>query len=153
MNAAPPIKRRKADYEYQHQAALITWARNPATVKKYPGIHLLHASLNGVKLSKAQAGKAWAAGMLAGVPDLFLPVPMRGFNGLFIEMKFGKNRLTEAQRAFREEVREMGYEHITCWTWDEAKETLINYYQPHSFVHGGKVSKPSVTKRVQLEDA
>lgn len=59
--------------EFDEQCALIEWARIPAVVAQYPGIDLLEGSMNGVKLSKAQAGKAKAAGMLTGAHDVRLP--------------------------------------------------------------------------------
>ena len=44
--------------EFEHQAALVAWARLPAIKRALPGIELLHCSLNGVKLSKAQDRKS-----------------------------------------------------------------------------------------------
>jgi len=83
--------------EAAHQAQVVEWARLASRSAKYPMLNMLHCSLNGVKLSKTQAGIAKAQGMLSGVPDLFLPVPKNGFHGLFIEMKSEKGRVTENQ--------------------------------------------------------
>jgi len=41
----------------------------------------------GANVSKAQAGKARAAGVKAGKPDIHLPVAKNGFCGLWIELK------------------------------------------------------------------
>ena len=38
--------------------------------------------------------------MLSGVPDLFLPVPKKGFHGLFIEMKSQQGRVSVSQSRF-----------------------------------------------------
>jgi len=61
--------------EAEHQKTVVEWARWASRSAKYPMLNMLHCSLNGVKLSKTQAGIAKAQGMLSGVPDLFLPVP------------------------------------------------------------------------------
>ena len=58
--------------ESAHQQQVIEWARWASRSAKYPMLNMLHCSLNGVKLSKTQAGIAKAQGMLSGVPDLFL---------------------------------------------------------------------------------
>jgi len=31
----------------------------------------------------------------AGIWDIFVPIPAKGFHGMFVEMKFGSNRLTK----------------------------------------------------------
>ena len=59
-------------HESAHQQQVIEWARWASRSAKYPMLEMLHCSLNGVKLSKTQAGIAKAQGMLSGVPDLFL---------------------------------------------------------------------------------
>ncbi len=123
---ATPRKPRRSP-EHQEQAALIEWARNPAVVAKYPGIDLLSCSLNGVKLSKAQAGKAKAAGMLAGEHDLRLPVARGRYVGLSIEMKAGRNKPTEDQLWYGERLADEGWMVRYCWSWAEAQQ-IIEYY-------------------------
>ena len=41
-------------------------------------------------------------GVKAGVPDLCLPVPMNGYAGLYIEMKYGSNKPTAQKRMDQE---------------------------------------------------
>jgi len=92
--------------------------------RQYPELTWLHSSLNGVRLTHAQAGKAKASGMTAGVWDVFLPVPRPiSFEtwtttllpagsiapGLYIEMKAGRNGLTEHQEAYRAALEPQGY--------------------------------------------
>jgi hypothetical protein len=61
-------KQRNAQPEAIEQEHVIKWARD--NENNYPFLWLLHSSLNGVKLSKNQAGRAKTQGMLSGVPDL-----------------------------------------------------------------------------------
>lgn len=56
---------------------------------------------NGGLRSKKTAARLKAEGVKAGVPDIFLPVPVGLWSGLFIEMKRPKGgRLSDGQREF-----------------------------------------------------
>lgn len=139
--------------EHDEQSALIRWRDMFAPTE--PRLKWLHASLNGVKLTQAQAGKAKAAGMTPGVWDLFLPVPFTappsvfeytitpggvspaitgpwgGYRswhicGLYIEMKGPRGKLTPEQVAFRGGV-EPAYLCRVCRSWAEAALTICDY--------------------------
>lgn len=118
---------KRVDHEHQEQAALFRWARNPAVLTKYPDLALMSCSLNGVKLSKAQAGKAKAAGMLKGEHDIRLPVARGGFIGLSIEMKWGKNKPTEEQIKYGKRLDSEGWLVRYCWSWPDAKAEIESY--------------------------
>ncbi len=113
--------------EHAHQCALVTWARLPAVMAQYPGIDLLESSLNGVKLSKAQAGKALAAGMLKGALDLNLPVARGGYHGMRLELKFGRNKMTAEQEWHAQRLREEGWYVTTCYDWMTARDEIVAY--------------------------
>ena len=122
-----PRTKRNAQPEAIEQAKVIAWAR--ANERNYPYLQLLHCSLNGVKMTKAQAGRAIAQGMLSGVPDLFLPVPKNGYHGLFIEMKYGSNKVTENQEKFLQNAANVGYAVSVCYSANEAIKRIEDYYQ------------------------
>ena len=122
-----PRTKRNAQPEAAEQAKVIAWAR--ANERNYPYLQLLHCSLNGVKMTKAQAGRAIAQGMLSGVPDLFLPVPKNGYHGLFIEMKYGSNKVTENQEKFLQNAANVGYAVSVCYSANEAIKRIEDYYQ------------------------
>jgi len=65
------LKRRNAQPEAIEQANVIAWAR--ANENNYPYLWMLHCSLNGVKMTKAQAGRAIAQGMKKGLLICFCP--------------------------------------------------------------------------------
>lgn len=111
--------------ESQEQRALIKWAR--MMENQFPDLKYLHASLNGVHLTVIQSSCAKQQGMLAGVPDLFLPTKRGCFSGIFIEMKFGKNKTTPAQQDFLEYVTTQGFYGVVCYSWFEAKNALEEY--------------------------
>ena len=72
--------------EFNIQKQIFEWAN--MSIRKYPELKLLNASLNGVKLTSKVAGaRAKQSGMKKGFPDLFLPVARKGHHGLFIELK------------------------------------------------------------------
>lgn len=67
-------------------------------------------------------------GVRSGVPDLFLPVPMGGKHGLFIEMKREDGgRLSESQRKWLGWLGELGYEATCCHGWREARVAIARY--------------------------
>lgn len=125
MKRSQPRKRQTL--EFDSQVSLFKWARNPAVLAKHPCLDLLSCSLNGVRLSKAQAGKAKAAGMLAGEYDIKLPVARGKFIGLIIEMKAGKNTLTKEQKWYGDRMREEGHLVLAFWDWALAKDAIIEY--------------------------
>jgi hypothetical protein len=62
-----------------------------------------------------------------GIPDLFLPVALRGFNGWFGEMKAKNGKLTDAQRRVLHDLREHGYFAEVFYGWEAARESLLWY--------------------------
>ena len=115
--------------ESAHQQQVIEWVRMASRSAKYPMLNMLHCSLNGVKLSKTQAGIAKAQGMLSGVPDLFLPVPRGKYHGLFIEMKHGTNTLTDNQKKFLQNAANVGFAVSVCYSAQEAIKRIEDYYK------------------------
>lgn len=66
-------------------------------------------------------------GLRAGVPDIFVPYSSNGFHGLFIELKWGKNKPTPAQSEFIQRLLEQGYQAKVCWGADEAIDCIVDY--------------------------
>lgn len=128
------MRRPPRQLEFQEQCAVILWAsaRHEEDPVKWHDLDLLHCSLNGVPLTKAQAGRAKAQGMKAGVPDLSLPVPIGGYHGLYIEMKADKGRESEDQKKFCRRLRENGYKVVTCYGAAEARLAIREYYEQGS---------------------
>ena len=66
-------------------------------------------------------------GVKAGVPDLFLPVPNKTYHGLFIEMKYGKNKPTEYQKEWIKYLNSVGYLAVVCYSAEEAINVIKKY--------------------------
>ncbi len=117
--------------EDTEQISVIEWAEWNA--KRYPELKLLHHIPNGGKRNAKEAARFKAMGVKAGVPDLFLPVPRAGYAGLYIEMKYGKNKTTEKQDEWIAALRQQGYQVTVCYSAPEATAELECYLrQPHT---------------------
>ena len=133
------MRKPRAQPEFQHQSALFTWARNPAVLAAHPELALLSCSLNGVKLSKAQAGKAKAAGMLSGEWDVRLPVARGPYVGLIIEMKAGKNKLTPEQKDYGFAMAREGHALAVCYDWEVARDAILMHLRLGHFARDGSI--------------
>ena len=119
------VKLIKKPTEYDEQCKVFEWASY--NLQKYPHLTLLHSSLNGLKLSIGQAVKAKKSGMLKGIPDINLPFPCMEFTQLYIEMKVGKNKLTNEQKDLREKLVEGGAFYGVAFSANEAIEMIKKY--------------------------
>lgn len=81
-------------------------------------------------------------GVKAGVPDLCLPVPMNGFAGLYIEMKYGKNKPTDHQKEWIKALKEQGYKVTVCYSGVEATQELESYLQGVHTILSNPASEP-----------
>jgi hypothetical protein len=111
--------------EATEQIALIRWCDLQKC--KYPGLGLIFAIPNGGSRHKLEAANLKRQGVKAGVPDLCLPVPKGGYNGLFIELKYGKNKATDKQKEWIKELNTQGYYATVCTGFEEAKEVIEKY--------------------------
>jgi len=94
---------------------------------KYPKFKRnLFAIPNGGHRNKAVAGRMKAEGVLAGVWDLMLTVPRGQWAGCFIETKWGKNGLTDSQKAFRCS-NEKFYYFLVYRSLDEFEQKIEKY--------------------------
>lgn len=126
-----PEQLAKSGSEDAHQMALFAWA---ATARRdFPQLAWLHAIPNGGLRSARTGAKMKATGARKGVWDVHLPVPRwrapsSVVTGLYIEMKKpGKGRLTDEQKDYRKHLDFYGYQSVVCFTWEEARDAILNY--------------------------
>lgn len=98
-----------------------------ALLPQYPDLRFLFHVPNGGLRSKASAGRLKAAGVKAGVPDLFLPAPRGKYHGLWIEMKVGANKPTPIQSYWLESLSQLGYKTAVCYGAHEAIAAIAAY--------------------------
>jgi len=111
--------------EHLEQKNLFYWAALQEA--RHPQLGLMFAVPNGGLRNKLVAKKLKAEGVKAGVPDIFLAVPRDPYHGLFIEMKFGKNKATDNQIKWLNGLQFEGYETAICYSWGEAKDIICKY--------------------------
>lgn len=111
--------------EATEQIAVIQWCEINKFM--YPELKLIFHVPNGGTRNKIEAANLKRQGVKSGVPDLFLPVARHDYNGLFIEMKYGKNKTTENQKIWIEELQGQGYLCQVCNGAEEAVEVLKKY--------------------------
>jgi len=109
--------------ESKLQQACVRWFR-----MQYPD-KIIFAIPNGGKRDVREASRLKAEGVLAGVPDLFVPEARYGFHGLFIEMKFGDGKMTEAQEKICEDLKNLGYGVTTISTFEAFEKLMKSYFK------------------------
>lgn len=109
--------------ESQLQRDCVKWFRY-----QYPHLKKLFFAIpNGGKRNRVEAAIMHGEGVVAGVADLFLAVPRNDFHGLFIEMKSGKNGLTEFQADFKAAVEKHGFKMVVCHSTESFRRELEAY--------------------------
>ena len=110
--------------EHDEQVALFNILR--MYEDKYPELKWVFAIPNGGHRHISVARKMKAEGVKAGVWDIYCPFPAFGYNGLWIEMKYGKNKLTTNQHAFRDDLGDL-FRWEVCYTAEEACHAIGAY--------------------------
>ena len=111
--------------EDAEQRMVIEWSRWHE--QEYPELKWLFHCPNGGFRNAWEAAKFKKLGVKAGVSDLQLPAPKGIYHGLFIEMKYGNNKLQDTQKEFLADMSAAGYFVVTCYTGDLAIEVLEKY--------------------------
>ena len=107
----------KVQSEFMEQAALVMWFR-----RAYPDT-LIFAIPNGGARAKATAAKLKVEGVVAGIPDLFVPA----WN-LWIEMKRTKGgKLSPEQKAMIDYLQSVGYYAIVGLGADDARRKISEF--------------------------
>jgi hypothetical protein len=66
-------------------------------------------------------------GVVAGMPDLMILEPSRGFCGLFIEMKTEHGVVSSEQYSIQAQLSARGYAVHTCRSYESAKKIILEY--------------------------
>lgn len=77
------------------------------------------SAINGAMLKRA--------GLRKGFPDLFIPLPRKGYHGLFIEMKTKSGKATDEQIEWMRTLDRNGYFCAVCHGSDQAIELIQKY--------------------------
>ncbi len=109
--------------EHDIQSEFIQWlSKHPD-----PRTGMIFAIPNGGKRSPRVGAELRREGVRPGVPDLFLPVPLNKYHGLFIELKTEKGVLSKQQEIWKDSLREQGYKVEICRGLESAQKAINNY--------------------------
>jgi uncharacterized protein YcgL (UPF0745 family) len=123
--------------ESAEQQTIFEWSR--LNYGKYPELeHLFFAVPNGGSRHKLEAYSLKRQGVKSGISDMTIQVARGGYHGLWIELKVGKNRASENQEKFINEIKKQGYYAEVIWGAENAIDLIKKYLE-------GKLKKNSCT--------
>ena len=114
-------------YEAWEQEQVFLWAFHMEP--RHPVLALMQGSINGVRIRDWGAlAKMKKQGLKKGFPDISLPVPRHGYNGLFIELKRVKTgTVSSEQKKILAMLNDEGNYAIVCKGHNEAIDVLEWY--------------------------
>jgi len=130
MKRVIPARRRAArpvPPEDVEQANLIRWCKQAEII--YPELARIFHIPNGGLRNRIVAAKLVGQGVKAGVLDLFLPVPIYGWHGLWIEMKSLTGRPSAEQKDWARFLAGQGYAVAVCHGADVARDVIVAYME------------------------
>lgn len=111
--------------ERESQIMLFQWMALESS--KYPELRMAFAIGNGGSRHLIEAINLKRSGTKAGIPDLMLAVARSVWHGLFVEMKYGKNKLSKEQLDWMHKLVDQGYDCAVCYSFDEARKVILDY--------------------------
>lgn len=118
-------KRHNVQHEGEEQAALFQWAYLQRNT--YPELDLLFHIPNGGQRNAGEAANLKRQGVKAGVPDIHLSVARGRYHSLYIELKHGKNKPTELQKKWLQDLALQGNLTAVCYGWEQAAKLITDY--------------------------
>lgn len=126
----------KLSSEDREQSTLFMWAE--LAVNIYPELALMYHVPNEGKRSIVTGSRLKQLGLKSGVPDVILPVAHGGYIGLAVEMKYGKNKVTENQTRWLDMMSRHGHKTAVCYSFEEAKKVITDYLKSERTLIPGK---------------
>ncbi|WP_335919820.1 hypothetical protein [Shewanella algae] len=112
-----------ASHEHWEQVMLFDWLE-----RFLPEYYLDFAAVpNAGKRTGKESCDMPAEGLRTGYPDITGDVAKGAYHGIFIEMKWGKNKPSEKQVEQLNRKRKRGYFACICYGFDEAKAVITEY--------------------------
>ena len=90
---------------------------------------------NGGSRNRIEAANLKRQGVIAGVPDMMIPLPNKKYSGLFIEMKRKKGGVvSKYQKRWIEFLNQYGYKAVVCKGNEEAINAVQEYLDDRGFL-------------------
>lgn len=130
MSKVIPERLAQSGNEHSHQVAL--FAALAQLALEIPEAKYIFAVPNGFHATAGQKGKMKAEGLRAGVWDVCVPFPRVGklkhrYTGLWVEMKVGRNTLSQEQKDFGYAMFMAGWDTAVFYNWESAFERIKGY--------------------------
>ncbi len=92
-----------------------------------PALQWLHSIPNGGLRDIRTAARMKAEGLKPGIADIFLPWPIEGMHGLYIELKKSNGKSSDDQLAFQTYCLSVGYLHTFAFGWRQGANLIESY--------------------------
>lgn len=124
-------RRRPRHLEDSQQELLFRWMQR-VQYRGHPLERYAWHTPNGGKRNAREAARLKAMGVKAGVPDVFVAIPMNGWSGLFIELKCEGRKTTGAQERVIAMLIGQGYrvevtQDKSMPAWRQAARSISDY--------------------------
>ena len=111
--------------EHRIQCAIVKWARDMS--RTHPELGLLYAIPNGGNRDAVTGAIMKREGVLAGIPDLCLPVQTIFSGAIYLEVKTPRGRVSNAQESIHRNLRKQGNEVFVVRSAQDGIELIRNY--------------------------
>lgn len=118
-------------HEQREQILLFNWIRRHPEISDH-----CWSTPNERKTTKYIGMILKQMGLMPGAADITVAIPREPYHGLYIELKYGKNTVTPAQKKFLENREKMGYCAKAIWGYENARDFIIQYLG--DFLHDRK---------------
>ena len=138
-------KKEKNVKEFEIQSEFFKIVHGIKFLFKYPEARWIHAIPNGARVSIGQAVKLKRQGLVSGIADVFVPVPVRNhppkgnnidptnYHGLYIEFKAERGKQSQAQFEFQNHCHFYDYQYVICRDAESAVKAVSTYLEPRHF--------------------
>lgn len=121
-------KKKRNNEESQIQQQFIRWVDDFIKVTGHEGLSALYAVPNGGARDEATGATLKREGVRAGVWDIAIDFPARGYAGLRAEFKAGKNSLSADQKKWEKRYKKANYLTVVWYSCAEAIRTIMWYF-------------------------
>jgi len=84
---------------------------------------------NGGYRNQAEGAKLKRMGVKAGIPDLCIPIPLKPYHGLYLEVKRERNyKVSDAQKFIIPKLNHMGYHTVVVRGFNESLKAIREYF-------------------------
>lgn len=116
---------RSKESEYIIQVRYINWCHRRALTNE--SWKVVHHIPNGGNRSAREGQRFKLMGVVAGIPDVFVPIPNDVYHGLYIEFKNDRGSVSKVQKEVHRIIRGNGYYVAVCRSTEEAIEVTKKY--------------------------